>query len=373
MSGPVASLNTVWFALIGVLWTGYFVLEGFDFGVGMLSLAIGRDDTDRRMARSAIGPWWDGNEVWLIVAGGATFAAFPVWYASMFSGFYLALFIVLAALIVRGVSFEFRGKRDSARWRAGWDWALAVGSLVPAFAWGVAFTDLVRGLPLSPSGLYLGSLPGLLPPVAIVGGLASLALFLAHGATFLSFKTSGPLADRARPAYRHGGVAAWPGRSWSAPRHGSARGWPAGRARALPAARCRWPWPAGARSPSWSPACWSGCTGPGAAFGLSALGIVAVMAAVFTALFPRVMVSSGPGPSLTIWSAASAHLTLVVMTVVAAIFVPLVLAYQGWSFWVFRQRLIRPARRRPEAVAPRRGWPCGIRGGTGDITAGLGR
>ena len=198
MNGPVASLNTAWFALIGVLWTGYFVLEGFDFGVGMLNLAIGRDDVDRRLCRNAIGPVWDGNEVWLIVAAGATFAAFPVWYASMFSGFYLALFIVLAALIVRGVSFEFRNKRDSARWRAGWDWAMAVGSLLPAFAWGVAFTDLVHGLPLSPAGLYQGSFWGLLAPVAIVGGLASLAMFLAHGATFLALKTAGPLAERAR-------------------------------------------------------------------------------------------------------------------------------------------------------------------------------
>ena len=177
MNGPVASLNTAWFALIGLLWAGYLVLDGFDFGVGVLSLAIGRDDLDRRLARDAIGPVWDGNEVWLIVAAGATFAAFPVWYASLFSGFYLALFVVLVALIVRGVSFEFRGQRDSVRWRGGWDVALAIGSLVPAFAWGVAFTDQVHGLPLSPSGLYLGGLPGLLAPVAVVGGLASLAMF----------------------------------------------------------------------------------------------------------------------------------------------------------------------------------------------------
>ena len=197
MNGPVASLNTAWFALIGLLWTGYLVLDGFDFGVGVLSLAIGRDDLDRRLARDAIGPVWDGNEVWLIVAAGATFAAFPVWYASLFSGFYLALFVVLVALIVRGVSFEFRGQRDSARWRGGWDVALAIGSLVPAFAWGVVFTDQVHGLPLSPSGLYLGGLPGLLAPVAVVGGLASLAMFTAHGAAFLSLKTTGPLAARA--------------------------------------------------------------------------------------------------------------------------------------------------------------------------------
>ena len=339
MNGPVASLNTAWFALIGVLWTGYFVLEGFDFGVGMLNLAIGRDDVDRRLCRNAIGPVWDGNEVWLIVAAGATFAAFPVWYASMFSGFYLALFIVLAALIVRGVSFEFRNKRDSARWRAGWDWAMAVGSLLPAFAWGVAFTDLVHGLRLSPAGLYQGSFWGLLAPVAVVGGLASLAMFLAHGATFLALKTAGPLAERARKVAMWVsplagalvvGTAAWLAAGGS---HGP--GALGGTVPIVLAAVCGL---AFAAAGALVLASWDGL-----AFGLSALGIVAVLAAVFTALFPRVMVSSGPGPSLTIWSAASAHETLLVMTVVAAIFVPFVLAYQGWSYWVFRQRLIRPA------------------------------
>ena len=339
MHGPVASLNTAWFALIGVLWAGYFVLEGFDFGVGMLSLAIGRDDTDRRLARNAIGPVWDGNEVWLIVAAGATFAAFPLWYASLFSGFYLALFIVLVALIVRGVSFEFRGKRDSARWRANWDRALAVGSLIPAFAWGVAFTDLVHGLRLSASGYYLGSFGGLLPPVAILGGLASLAMFTAHGATFLALKTTGPLACRARR------VAIW----LSAP------------AGALTLGTALWLAVGGSHGPGDLPitvpmTLAAVCTGAfagsgvlvllsrdGFAFGLSTIGILAAVAAIFSALFPRVTVSSGPGPALTIWSAASEHETLLVMTVVAAIFVPFVLLYQGWSFWVFRERLIGPA------------------------------
>jgi cytochrome d ubiquinol oxidase subunit II len=339
VSGPVASLNTAWFAVLGFLWTGYFVLEGFDFGVGVLSLVLGRDDIDRRMARTAIGPWWDGNEVWLIVAAGATFAAFPLWYAAMFSGFYLALFIVLVALIVRGVSFEFRGKRDGARWRAGWDWALAVGSLIPAFGWGVAFTGLVHGLPLSRSGLYLGSFWGLLAPVAVVGGLASLAMFLTHGAAFLTLKTTGPLAARARRAAMWlcwptaalvAGTAAWlaAGRSPS----------PGDLPTAIPlalAGGCALAF-AGSGLLVWAGRAY-------AAFGLSALGIVAASAAVFTALFPRVMVSTGPGPSLTIWSAASANRTLIVMTIVAAIFVPLVLAYQGWSYWVFRQRLTRPA------------------------------
>ena len=339
MTGPVASLNTAWFAWIGMLWTGYFVLEGFDFGVGVLSLLLSRDDLDRRLCRNAIGPFWDGNEVWLIVAGGATFAAFPVWYASMFSGFYLALFIVLVALIVRGVSFEFRGKRDSARWRAGWDVALAVTSLVPAFGWGLAFTDLVHGLPLSSTGLYLGSFGGLLAPVAIVGGLASLTVFLAHGATFLALKTAGPLAVRARRAA-----------AWLSPPGGALV---VGTAIWLEVSGSHGPGGLGGTVPvvlAIAAALVFAASGPlvaagraGQAFGLTALGIVALTAAVFTALFPRVMVSSGPGPALTIWSAASAHQTLLVMTVVAAIFVPLVLAYQGWSYWVFRQRLTRPA------------------------------
>jgi cytochrome d ubiquinol oxidase subunit II len=351
VNGPVASLNSAWFALIGLLWTGYFVLEGFDFGVGMLSLAIGRDDLDRRLCRNAIGPVWDGNEVWLIVAAGATFAAFPVWYASMFSGFYLVLFIVLAALIVRGVSFEFRGQRDSARWRAGWDWAMAVGSLLPAFAWGVAFTDLVHGLRLSPAGFYQGSFWGLLAPVAIVGGLASLAMFGAHGATFLALKTAGPLAVRAAKVATWlsplagalvVGTAVWLGVGGS---HGP--GGVGGTVPVVLAAGCGL---AFAVSGVMVLTCRVGL-----AFGLSALGIVAVAGAVFTALFPRVMVSSGPGPALTIWSAASAHETLLVMTVVAAIFVPIVLAYQGWSYWVFRQRLIRPAGQPSPSFPP--GWP----------------
>jgi cytochrome d ubiquinol oxidase subunit II len=348
LNGPVASLNTAWFALIGLLWAGYFVLEGFDFGVGMLSLAIGRDDIDRRLARNAIGPVWDGNEVWLIVAGGATFAAFPLWYASMFSGFYLALFIVLAALIVRGVSFEFRGKRDSDRWRATWDIAMAVGSLIPAFAWGLAFTDLVHGLHLSPSGNYVGGFSGLLPPVAIVGGLASLTLFLSHGATFLALKTTGPLADRARLVAAGlspvAGALTVGTAGWLAATGAPGPGGLPGVVPLILAAVCGVAFAA------------SGLlvlTGrDGVAFGLSAAGILAATAAIFSALFPRVMVSTGPGPALTVWNAASAHTTLVVMTIVAAIFVPFVLGYQGWTYWVFRQRLIRPAGQPSPVPAP---------------------
>src|SRR5215475_4264402 len=142
-------LTTVWFILIAVLWIGYFVLEGFDFGVGVLLPVLGRDESERRVLINTIGPVWDGNEVWVIVAGGATFAAFPDWYATLFSGFYLALLLILVALILRGVAFEYRGKRNDPAWRARWDLAIVIGSLVPAFLWGVAFGNIVRGVPIN--------------------------------------------------------------------------------------------------------------------------------------------------------------------------------------------------------------------------------
>ncbi len=197
---PFANLDTTWFALIGLLWAGYFFLEGFDFGVAVVTPFVISDETDRRMCLNTVGPVWDGNEVWLLVAGGAMFAAFPLWYARLFSGFYLALFLVLVALIVRGVSFEFRGKGDRPGWRKTWDVANFVGSLVPAVVWGVAFTDLVHGLPLAADGRYNGGLIGLLHPIALVGGLASLSLFALHGSVFLALKTTGDLAHRARRA-----------------------------------------------------------------------------------------------------------------------------------------------------------------------------
>jgi cytochrome d ubiquinol oxidase subunit II len=338
--GPVASLNTAWFALIGVLWAGYFVLEGFDFGVGILLPFVSRDELDRRLCINAIGPVWDGNEVWLLVAGGATFAAFPTWYATMFSGFYLALFLVLAALIVRGVSFEFRGKERAARWRATWDRTLFWGSLLPALLWGVAFTDLVHGLDIGHGPRYEGGFLGLVHPVALLGGVASLALFSLYGAVFLAAKTTGDLAARARRAVRllvgpsvvllAGLVAALS--ATSAPDGGSGR---------LPGAV---PLSLGAAACVLLLATWraSGRGRDGWSFAAAATSVLLLTASAFSALFPRVMVSTVPGASLTVWNAASAHETLVVMTVVAAIFTPFVLAYQGWTYWVFRERLRRP-------------------------------
>src|SRR4051812_31755251 len=191
-------LTTVWFVIIAFLWTGYFFLEGFDFGVGMLLPVLGRDDVERRVVINTIGPVWDGNEVWFIVAGAATFAAFPEWYATLFSGFYLPLLAILLALIIRGVAFEYRGKRDDARWRSRWDKAIFWGSLLPAFLWGVAFANMVRGVPLDADHEYAGTLADLLNPYALLGGLTTTALFVLHGAVFLALKTSGGIRYRAR-------------------------------------------------------------------------------------------------------------------------------------------------------------------------------
>ena len=191
-------LTTVWFILIAVLWTGYFFLEGFDFGVGMLLHPLGRDETDRRVMINTIGPVWDGNEVWLLTAGGATFAAFPNWYATLFSGFYLPLFLILVALILRGVAFEYRGKVDDPRWRARWDLAIAVGSWVPAVLWGVAFANIVAGVPIDADGDFTGTLFTLLNPFGLLGGIVTATLFALHGANFLALKTEGEIRERAR-------------------------------------------------------------------------------------------------------------------------------------------------------------------------------
>lgn len=344
---PVASLNSAWFALIGVLWAGYFVLDGFDFGVGILTGFLAQDDLDRRLCINTIGPTWDANEVWLIVAGGAMFAAFPTWYATMFSGFYLALFVVLVALIVRGVSFEFRGKGRSPAWRATWDRMLFWGSLLPALLWGVAFTDLVHGLDIARGPRYVGGFVGLVHPIALLGGVVSLALFSLHGATFLAAKTAADLAERARrvavplagiSAAVLAGLLAW--LALAAPAHQVPLGLPAAVPLGLGGLSVLCVGVAGAFSAA-RRELW--------AFALTSVAILAVVAAAFAALFPRVMVSVGVGASLTIWNAASAHETLLVMTVVAAIFTPVVLAYLGWSYWVFRQRLGRPPQAAPAA------------------------
>ncbi|HTW07989.1 MAG TPA: cytochrome d ubiquinol oxidase subunit II [Acidimicrobiales bacterium] len=335
-----SSLNTTWFALIGLLWAGYMFLDGFDFGVCIVAPFVARDDIERRLCLNAIGPVWDGNEVWLLTAGGATFAAFPLWYARLFSGFYIALFLVLLALIARAVSFEFRAKHSSQAWQDFWGWANFAGSLIPAIVWGAAFVDLVHGVPLTSGGVYKGGLIGLLHPVALVGGLSSLALFSLHGAAFLSLKTAGELSSRARQAAVYIGVAAT----------------------ALLVATVAWVAVAG--RPDVPGAVSAGLPlvlavvaivavaaatvllayrREGWAFAATGAAILMAMGAIFARMFPDVLPASNRAAySITIQGSASQHNTLVVMTVVAAIFTPFVLLYQGWTYWVFRQRLSRP-------------------------------
>ncbi len=220
-------LTTVWFVLIAVLWIGYLVLEGFDFGVGMLTAVLARDEKERRVLLNTIGPVWDGNEVWLIVAGGATFAAFPEWYATLFSGFYLPLFVILVALILRIVALEYRSKRPAMVWKRRCDVGILIGSVVPAVLWGVALANLVRGVPIDADKEFVGSVVDLLNPYALLGGLVTLTVFLVHGAVFVGLKTVGDIRERARVlALRVGVVAAvlatvGPARGLGLRRHGA--------------------------------------------------------------------------------------------------------------------------------------------------------
>lgn len=327
-------LNTLWFVLIAVLYLGFFLLEGFDFGVGILLPVLGRDDARRRMILNTIGPHWDGNEVWLLTAGGATFAAFPHWYATLFSGFYLALFLLLVALILRGVALEFRSKDASPRWRAWWDGCACGGSAAAAVLVGVAFGNLVRGVPIDADMHYVGTLLDLLNPYALLAGLTALALFTLHGALFLSLKTSGDLAEQAAAAARRlwgpavGVLLALAVSTYFTTdileRLGVNPGAvPLGAVVALVVA------------------------GPlirrrhmGWAFALTSLTILFVTASIFLILYPRVMISSlDPAWSLTIYNASSSPYTLRVMSIIALTLVPVVLAYQGWSYWVFRKRI----------------------------------
>jgi cytochrome d ubiquinol oxidase subunit II len=329
-------LEVLWFALIAILWIGYFVLEGFDFGVGTLLPFLGKDDADRRVLVNTIGPVWDGNEVWLLTAGGAMFAAFPGWYATLFSGFYLALFLILVALIVRGVAFEYRGKHDSARWRAWWDRAIFVGSALPALLWGVAFANIVHGVPINAHGEYTGTLLTLLNPYALLAGLTTLALFTLHGAVYLSLKTKGDLLERSRTIARRLSVVsallvfvflAWTYQNAvSADDKGIVPGvipvTALGLAVAVPFLVRK--------------------SRDGLAFTATALSIALITVTIFLNLYPRVLVSStDKAYSLTIWSTSSTHYTLVVMSIVALILTPVVLVYQGWTYYVFRHRIGR--------------------------------
>ena len=328
------NLNTVWFILVAILFTGFFFLEGFDYGVGILLPFLGKDDVERRGIINTIGPVWDGNEVWMITAGAALFASFPQVYASLFSGFYLALILMLVALILRGVGFEFRGKREGKGWRTFWDWAIFTGSLIPALLWGVTVANMMRGFAIQQDMNYYGGLFPLLNPYALLGGLVFVALFLLHGANFLVLKAPEEIAGRAWKV-------AFP--SWIV-------------ATVLTVAFVVWTFfatdiltkpglngllPAILAAVALLVTGWLVRVGKsGWAFVAGALAIVFATVMVFAGLYPRILVSSlSPDWSLTITNAASSHYTLKVMTIVAAIFVPIVLAYQGWTYWVFRKRV----------------------------------
>jgi cytochrome bd ubiquinol oxidase subunit II len=333
-------LNTLWFILVAVLYIGFFVLEGFDFGVGILLPFLSKDadphkvDLKRRVMINTIGPHWDGNEVWLLTAGGATFAAFPNWYATLFSGFYLALFLLLLALIVRGVAFEYRSKDENPKWRRLWDWCIFFGSLLPALLLGVAFGNLVRGVPIDASMNYIGGFFFLLNPYALLAGISTVVIFTLYGAIFLSLKTTGDLQEKARR---------FAGRMWLLtvlvllalliatylatdmyarlgvnPGVVPITGMVAILLTGYFLRRQREGW----------------------AFITTAISIAFALVTMFLIMFPRVMISSlNPAWSLTIYNASSTPYTLTIMTVVALIFVPVVLVYQGWSYWVFRKRI----------------------------------
>jgi len=328
-------LQVLWFCLIAVLWSGYFVLEGFDFGVGMLLPFLPRNETERAAMFQSIGPVWDGNEVWLVVAGGATFAAFPAWYATMFSGFYLALLLLLVLLIVRVVSFEWRGKGHGEAWRKAWMWANAVGSFGIALLWGIALSNLLYGVPINSDGDFSGGFSDLFNAYTVFGGIAFALLFVFYGACYLTLRTTGDLLARSQATARRlalpalivgGAYLAWTVVVATDNNHKDV--FPP----VLPAALA---------AVALLLAALCALRGrDGVAFVLTAAATIGVVATLFTSLYPRVMVSSTDfANSLTVPDAASAHYTLAVMSVVALIFVPLVLLYQGWTYHVFRARV----------------------------------
>jgi cytochrome d ubiquinol oxidase subunit II len=333
-------MKSLWFVIVAFFWVGFFILEGFDFGVGMLHSFVARNDLERRVAINTIGPVWDGNEVWLVVAAAATFASFPLWYGTMFSAFYLVLLIVLLALMVRGVSFEYRGKLDDPRWRTAWKWSMTLGCTIIPLMLGLALGDLLHGLPINTNHVYTGAFSDLFVPYGVFTGVTLVALSLHSGATFLALKTTGDLHDRVASVARGtsvvaalmvGGFVVWTSLIAS-------RGYfPTIFAAVAVLAVLAATWLAGTEREGW-------------AFAASSVAMGAAVTTIFAELYSNVMVSStSPVNDLTVSNAAASSYALTVMTVVACIFAPLVLAYQGWSYHVFRRRLAMP---RVEVPAP---------------------
>jgi cytochrome d ubiquinol oxidase subunit II len=328
------NLNILWFILIVVLFIGFFFLEGFDYGVGMLLPFLGKDEEERSAIVNTIGPFWDGNEVWLLTAGGAMFAAFPNWYATMFSGFYLALLLMLVALIVRGVAFEFRHRDARPEWRSFWDWMIFIGSAIPGLLWGVALANLIEGVPIDAHMNYVGGFFNLLNPFALLGGLAFVAMFVLHGAIFLALKTEDRLLQRAENIARQVWfptvilIALFIGSGYFVTsvfeRLGVDPGIaPLGAGMALLLGG----WLIQNRHFGW-------------AFVMTGITIVLSAATIAIGLFPNVMISSlNPAWNLTIYNASSSSYTLTVMSIIAITLVPFVLAYQAWNYWVFKKRV----------------------------------
>ena len=319
-----------WFILITVLWTGFFILEGFDFGVGMLHDLVGGDDATRRAAINTIGPLWDGNEVWLIVAGAAMFAAFPGWYATMFSAYYLALVLLLASLIVRGLAFEYRGKRDAVDWRRTWDVGLTVGSLLSPLLIGVALGGLLHGLPINSAQNYTGSFWELLQPYPLFTGLTLTLICALHGATFLCLKTTDDMRERSQQLARR--IAPFTGAAvvgfviWT---HVTYSGKfflnPIELLAVLAAVAAVW---------------LVYEHRAGFAFAATTITIASCIVAIFVGLYPNVMVSSTKAAyNLTVHNTASGDYSLKIMTIVVIVFLPVVLGYQAWTYYVFRRRV----------------------------------
>jgi cytochrome d ubiquinol oxidase subunit II len=328
-------LQTLWFILIAVLWIGFFFLEGFDFGVGMLLPFLGKRDVERRAIINTIGSVWDGNEVWLLTAGGAMFAAFPHWYATMFSGFYLAMFLLVIGLILRGISFEYRSKDSNPAWRHRFDWIIAIGSFMASLLLGTAFTNLARGVPINENMMYTGNLFTLLNPYGLIGGVTMVSVFLLHGANFLTLKLDGELRERARKVSRKLYIVAT--------------------FAVILLAVTTYIYTDISTKIGLNPGIMPIASVvvllvtilfinrkmEGWAFLSTGVHIILTQIAFFTLMFPRVMISStNPAYSLTIYNASSSQYTLTVMSTIALIFVPIVLAYQGWSYYMFRKRII---------------------------------
>ncbi len=328
------SLNEFWFILITILFIGFFVLEGFDFGVGIISRFLGKNDNEKRVYINTIGPFWDANEVWLITAGGAMFAAYPHWYATMFSGFYIPLVFMLLALIIRGVSFEFRGKVENLRWKNTWDWAMFIGSLLPPILWGVVLANFMTGMPINQEKEMIGGFLQFLHPFALLGGLMFLMLTITHGLQFITIRTTGKLQERARNlgkkvapvtiilflafivvGYIISDVFTYHGQTFMV----------------IPIL-------------AWVSLLFANLYNTQKmdfnAFALTSITIILLIGSIFLGMFPRVMISSiSDAYSLTVYNASSGSYTLKIMTYFSILLLPFVLGYQAWSYYIFRKRI----------------------------------